>query len=77
MTTTRIEFEDHGQDFLRWTIDEDGKVMDSQPFQADLWNGTTLLDYPDLKVGMALAIITKHDDVLTLKYPIIKIERGE
>lgn len=38
-----IEFEDNGQDFLRWTLRDDAegytRVIDSQPFQRDVWAG--------------------------------------
>ena len=34
-----VHFEDHGQDFLEWDI-EDGIVVDCRPFQGWHWNGT-------------------------------------
>ena len=34
-----IEFKDFGQDFLEWFIDKDGYVLDSKPFQREVWAG--------------------------------------
>jgi hypothetical protein len=37
--TNLIEFEDSGQDFLTWTLNGLGLVIDCQPFQASSWVG--------------------------------------
>ena len=67
-----VHFEDHGQDFLRWTI-TDGKVVDCEPFQAWLWNGTTILSDPE--VGECLRIKGPRSiGVIALKYPVERID---
>lgn len=45
-----IFFEDNGQDFLEWDIDENGLVIDSRPFQATVWCGL-ILDIGSLVIG--------------------------
>lgn len=40
----KIEFEDKGQDFLEWTLNDEDKVVDSFPFQTDIWKGTKVFD---------------------------------
>lgn len=77
--TTTIEFEDRGQDFLEWDIDDKGIVVDCRPFQGDVWNGTWVVDFPEVKVGMRVAIITPSFParITTLNYPIIKIEEKQ
>lgn len=34
-----IFFEDQGQDFLEWDINDDNEVIDSRPFQRRVWVG--------------------------------------
>ncbi|KAL5901793.1 hypothetical protein ACKVV1_011496 [Pyricularia oryzae] len=46
-----IEFEDLGQDFLVWTLNENGVVIECKPFQAWLWKGRQVVDYASLKRG--------------------------
>jgi len=36
--TLKIVFEDDGQDFLEWSLDENGEVLHSD-LQARIWNG--------------------------------------
>lgn len=70
-----IEFQDCGQDFLRWYIAKNGEVIDSQPFHSSLWNGTFV---DNVAVGEC-PTVQKVDDqgnlVLdsTLNYPIKNI----
>jgi hypothetical protein len=47
---TTITFEDHGQDFLEWDIDENGKVIDCRPFQFSVWSKVTVTN-KEFKVG--------------------------
>ena len=39
-----IVFEDDGQDFLEWDVDEKGVVVDCRPFQQNVWNGTKVVN---------------------------------
>lgn len=48
---TLIEFEDHGQDFLRWSVDRNGLVTGSWPFQKRVWVGLKVTNLIDLKPG--------------------------
>lgn len=34
-----IFFEDQGQDFLEWDINDDNEVIDSRPYQRRIWAG--------------------------------------
>ncbi|MFC5525251.1 hypothetical protein ACFPPA_05790 [Rhodanobacter ginsengisoli] len=71
----RIHFEDHGQDFLTWQLDNNGIVVDSSPFQADLWCGVEVDKPGMLKVGGLVSC--RHPNYVlttTLRYPIAAIE---
>lgn len=35
----KVEFEDDGQDFDYWWIDERGEILHSAPFQSSIWSG--------------------------------------
>lgn len=39
-----IYFEDRGQDFLEWDIDDKNTVIDSRPFQCEVWCGAVLVE---------------------------------
>ncbi len=66
-----VTFEDKGQDFLVWIIDEDGYVLDSQPFQKNIWVGKfTIPDF--VQKGDLLPIWL--DEETHIKYPIKKIK---
>ncbi len=77
----RIFFEDHGQDFLYWDIDQDGSVVDCGPFQYSVWVGTKVFrtDEPDsLATGKQILFQSKSmDSPRILIYPIEKIEELE
>jgi len=76
--TRQIEFEDHGQDFLTWTINRLGRVVDCQPFQASVWVGGYVMNHEELAVGGH--VVYQHrrvlvDEPITIKYPILQIEQ--
>jgi len=64
-----IEFEDHGQDFLTWII-ERGRVVDSLPFQQDIWVGSKVLSSLPLLKGQCITIRTKYGDKTSIRYPL-------
>lgn len=66
-----IHFEDHGQDFLEWHIDENGYIIDSKPFQKTIWVGKFTIPQT-AEVGKKLAIWL--DGESWINYPIRKIE---
>lgn len=68
-----ITFQDGGQDFTFWQVEKD-RVVDSQPFQADIWTGARILNASNLKKGGFVRIKTKFGDEITIKYPIKKME---
>lgn len=72
-TVYRIEFADHGQDFLDWYV-KDGIVIDCQPFQARLWIGTKVT-VRNIELGQQLPIFTRRGNAMTIKYPIVTIDR--
>jgi hypothetical protein len=66
-----IEFEDFGQDFLTWYIDEDGYILDSKPFQRNIWAGKFTIPMCAEK-GKKLAIWINGES--WVNYPIKSIE---
>ena len=70
-TAVTVTFEDHGQDFLEWDI-QDGKVIACRPFQAGIWVGLEIHSTP---VPREQLRIKNHDGKLTwIKYPLTKIK---
>lgn len=52
-----VFFEDDGQDFLEWDINDKGEVVDCRPFQGDIWIGTKVHN-KDIQPGDHLDITT-------------------
>lgn len=71
-----LHFEDKGQDFLQWTLDEHNNVIDCAPFQASVWVGCSVIDSSIIQ-GECPSFLTKRNDRMTLKYKIEKIETIE
>lgn len=78
---TTIEFEDKGQDFLEWDLDDEtGKVLDCRPFQARIWCKFYVDEPKHLKVGDRVQISETPIDpnnmlqeFRSINYPIVKI----
>ena len=70
MTCYIIEFEDDGQDFLKWYLDARGEVIHYEPFQAFVWNGK-MVDTIEMRVGLELPLQNKT----TITHLVKKIER--
>lgn len=71
---TIIHFKQQGQDFSRWEVDSNGKVIASHPCQGWMWGGCQILNFAELKVGGFVVI---HKDTVLpreIKYPLTKIE---
>jgi len=66
-----VYFEDHGQDFLEWDI-EDGKVVGCRPFQEWLWKGT-LVHNTSIQPGDFLEISDKDGIRRTVNYAVEKV----
>lgn len=70
----KIEFEDHGQDFLFWTIDtQKEKVVDCGPFQYTVWVGLCCKQKA-FEVGGKVAFIDDDGNLMEMLYPIRHIE---
>jgi hypothetical protein len=68
-----IHFEDNGQDYTRWLIDDAGMVVDSQPFQAWIWTGSIVLNHKSLKPGDQLHLQMKDGHEMTIKHLVGKV----
>lgn len=68
---TKIIFEDHGQDFLRWEV-EGGVVVSSEPFQSSVWKGCKILKADS---GEKVTIERKGR-VLEVAYPVESIDEA-
>lgn len=69
-----LEFEDHGQDFLTWTLDENDMVCECKPFQGSIWCGSEVLNADELQQGLETMVeIKKGNDYFTVKYPVASI----
>lgn len=74
MTMNRkITFEDCGQDFLWWVIDENGLVIDCGPFQASVWVGS-VVDLDTLEEWEPVCFDSKSGEYLCLNYVVESIE---
>ncbi len=69
-----ITFEDHGQDFLTWTLDKHGKVIDSNA-QAWAWVGGHVTDYRTLMPGVPPLYCAKDGVTRRLNYPLTSVKR--
>lgn len=74
-TTTFIEFEDNGQDFLRWTVDRNGVVIGSWPFQKRIWVGLEITNLVDLKPGRKVKYC-KAGRTGTIVHPVKSVSQG-
>lgn len=68
-----ITFEDQGQDFIRWDLDADGKVIESHPCQTRVWAGFKV---SRLKVGVCPVLSEKRqgEAPMVLKYKVTAID---
>jgi len=70
-----LHFEDKGQDFLFWKLDEHGYVIDCQPLQDWLWVGAKVIDPKELNAGDRFRFLNKNGELRDCIYPIERIER--
>lgn len=67
-----IFFEDKGQDFLEWDVDEHGVVVDSRPFQRLIWQGNLV---SNIKIGERPTLMNPREGVeRQLNYRITDIQ---
>ena len=55
---TRIHFADNGQDFLTWTLNPEGTVIECNPMQGRIWIGTKVINHDRLTVNRRAEIQT-------------------
>lgn len=72
MSKTLIEFQDHQQDFLVWTVNEAGIVTESWPFQTDVWSGLKVVNLASLNVGSVVEYLWEGRSG-NVKYPVHSI----
>jgi len=78
----KIWFKDEGQDFLMWEVMADGTIINSEPFQFDIWSNWKVTNFEDLKQGgfvdihLAPGVIDEFPDGKdqTIRYKIEKIQ---
>lgn len=74
---TVIHFQDHGQDFLRWTLDQNGKVVCSQPFQTSIWRGCVVINPKGIRPGGKVHFIGHGaPELQVIKYPVKEVYHG-
>jgi hypothetical protein len=73
----RIHISDHGQDFLWWTVNSLGQVVDCGPFQSTVWvNKCTVQNHLSLKSGSVIWFYSKVlMQVTSLNYLVQRIEK--
>lgn len=71
----KITFEDHGQDFTEWYL-QDGLVVDCRPFQATIWCGNQVLN-ETLDIGDKVKFNYKCESHQgEIRYPLVKVEKA-
>lgn len=74
MAYKKITFEDNGQDFLTWTVDGKGNVVDCRPFQFYIWR-SVIVDLNTVQPGVGVSFKIKgKGEVITLKHKTLKVE---
>lgn len=64
-----IHFQDQGQDFLRWQVDEAGVVISSWPFQQQVWAGLQVTNLAKLKKD-ELVRHNRFDEEGSIRIPV-------
>lgn len=68
-----VQFEDQGQDFLEWDI-QDGVVVGCRPFQASVWCGVEIFGTPYLGGRVSFKRTNESDDQRRfIKYSLVSI----
>ncbi|PHR91082.1 MAG: hypothetical protein COA69_13600 [Robiginitomaculum sp.] len=70
-----IEFEDTGQDFLKWIVSPTGEVLDCVPFQAWLWCEKKVVATQFNKAGKLVLVLLDPEtkEEMVLKHAITSI----
>lgn len=71
----RIHFEDDGQDFLSWLVDDQGYVIESEPFQTWVWAGYQVLALNTVRRGHLLNIKRPSDgEIRVMKHAVLRVQ---
>ena len=73
MKTILIEFENIGQEFTTWKVNESGEVTDCQPAQKRVWLSTKITNINRLKTGSIVNLLL-GGKVIELKCPVKNIK---
>jgi len=73
MIITKITFEDHGQDFLEWDVDENGEVIHSRPFQNQVWSGGFIWNEQVNTGDKIIYMSPRSDHPIEIKYPVVAV----
>lgn len=73
MNTIIIEFENIGQAFTTWKVNEAGVVTDCQPSQKKVWLTTKVVNLEKLKSG-GLVNLSLGGKIIQLQCPIKNIK---
>lgn len=72
-----VRFQDEGQDFLEWDLDNWGNVVDCRPFQAWIWIRYRVLNpLENLRAGHTLMIVPRDNpmaDAEPLHYRVAEV----
>jgi len=68
----KIRFEDNGQDFLEWEVDDDGQVIGCEPFQASVWCGKYVLQPEYLQRGHS--VFYSDTPIVRINQPIRELK---
>lgn len=69
MAQVIIHFQDQGQDFLRWQVNETGTVIGSWPFQKQVWAGLQVTNLSRLKAG-ELVHHNRFNEEGSIRFPV-------
>lgn len=70
----KLHFEDHGQEFLSWTVDDLGTIIEVDPYSS-AWLGHRVLAPRTVRKGHLLNVRSKTTgDVRTILYPVSRIQ---
>jgi hypothetical protein len=68
-----VFFEDDGQDFLEWDINDKGEVVDCRPYQGNVWIGVKVVN-KDIKPGDRLEVIMPSGIHRTITHAVDKVQ---
>ncbi|MGB0212955.1 hypothetical protein [Algiphilus sp.] len=72
-----VRLQDHGQDFLEWSLDDRGNVVDCGPFQGWHWCRYRVINPLDnLRSGHVLWLVPRDEpmaEARTLNYPVAEV----